>query len=96
LQALIALSLVQGCGFGIVVVTGVSAVAELTPATKWGKGLGLYGAAVGVAGIIGSPSGLWIADRAGFDWAFIAGAVPTAAVLAGACGATAIRPAPRK
>lgn len=95
LPALTALSLVRGCGFGIVVVTGVSAVAELTPAANWGKGLGLYGAAAGAAGIIGSPAGVWIADRAGFTWAFLAGAVPTAAVLAGACGATAIRPAPR-
>lgn len=95
LPALMALSLLRGCGFGIVVVTGVSAVAELTPAAKWGKGLGLYGAVVGVAGIIGSPSGLWIVHRAGFDWAFIAGAIATAAVLVGACGATATRPAPR-
>lgn len=95
LPALMALSLVRGCGFGIVVVTGVSAVAELTPATTWGKGLGLYGAAVGVSGIIGSPLGLWIVHRAGFGWAFTAGAIATAAVLAGACGATAIRPAPR-
>lgn len=95
LPALIALSLLRGCGFGIVVVIGVSAVAELTPEAKWGKGLGLYGAVVGVAGIIGSPSGLWIVHRAGFDWAFIAGAIATAAVLVGACGATETRPATR-
>jgi MFS family permease len=94
LPALMALSLLRGCGFGVVVVIGVSAVAELTPSTKWGKGLGLYGAVVGVAGIIGSPSGLWIVHRAGFGWAFVAGAIATAAVLASAYGATAIRPAP--
>lgn len=95
LPALLALSLLRGCGFGVVVVIGVAAVAELTPAAKWGKGMGLYGAVVGVAGIIGSPAGLWIAHRAGYHWAFTAGAVATAGVLAGACGAVPTRPAPR-
>ncbi|MDI5973977.1 MFS transporter [Streptomyces sp. SL13] len=94
LPALMGLSLLRGCGFGIIVVIGVTAVAELTPATKWGQGMGLYGAVVGVAGIIGSPSGVWIAHRAGYRWTFIAGGIATVAVLVSASSAPSTSSAP--
>ncbi|MFG3026476.1 MFS transporter [Streptomyces sp. NPDC048254] len=93
LSLLLALSLLRGCGFGIVVVIGVAAVADLTPTSRWGRGLGLYGAVVGAAGIIGSPLGLWMVHRSGYTLVFIAGALAAAGVLVAAFGAAPVHSA---
>ncbi|MER7179418.1 MFS transporter [Streptomyces hyaluromycini] len=93
LPALLALSLLRGCGFGVVVVIGVAAVADLTPTSQWGRGLGLYGAVVGTAGIIGSPLGLWMVHRSGYSLVFIAGAVAAVGVLVAAIRTAPVHPA---
>jgi len=91
LPALIALNLVRGLGFGVIVVTSVVAVAELVPPGRWGQRMGLYGAVIGLAGIVGSPAGLWTVHRFGYQPAFVLAAAATVPVF---LAAGALRAAP--
>ncbi|MEW2160601.1 MFS transporter [Streptomyces sp. NPDC007189] len=93
LPLLLVLSLLRGCGFGIVVVISVAAVADLTPTSRWGRGLGLYGAVVGAAGIIGSPLGLWMVHQSGYTSVFSGGALAAVGVLMAAVGTALPHPA---
>jgi predicted MFS family arabinose efflux permease len=93
LYPLLLLSLLRGLGFGIVVVVSVAAVADLTPTSRWGRGLGLYGAVVGAAGIIGTPVGLWLAHRHGYALVFTAGALAAVGVLVAVAGTAPAHPA---
>jgi MFS family permease len=68
-------AIVRGAGFGIFVVAGVAALTAAMPLARRGFGVGLYGAASGLAGIAGSPAGPWIASRYGFHAAFVIAAL---------------------
>lgn len=81
-QAILAISLVRGLGFGIVTVAGSALIAELLPAGAHGRGSGLYGMAVGIPMLIGFPASVWVAQHVDFLPVFVAGTVlPVAAVL---------------
>jgi predicted MFS family arabinose efflux permease len=84
LPVLIGINLLRGLGFGIIVVVSVVTVAELAPAIRWGQRMGLYGAVIGLAGIVGSPVGLWTAHTFGYPTAFIPAAVMAIPVLVAA------------
>lgn len=91
---LAALGAVRGLGFGIFVVVSVALVAELVPAGRWGRSMGLYGALVGLAGVIGSPLGLAMARRAAYGWTFVLAGCSALLVVAAAAGVGSGRPAP--
>lgn len=93
LPLVLGVSLVRGFGFGIITVTGSALTAELVPAARRGAGMGLYGAAVGVPGIVALPLGVWLAGNIGYTPVFIGGGVaPLLGVLA-TSGIRAPRPA---
>ncbi|MFE3201978.1 MFS transporter [Embleya sp. NPDC059237] len=83
--------LMRGAGLGIVMVVGTALAAELVPAERRGEGLGLYGAAVGVPGILGLPLGLWMSEHLGYTAVF---AIATACCM-GALGAAIALPTNR-
>ena len=74
--------LLRGVGFGVMMVAGGALAAELVPAGRRGEGLGLYGAAVGLPGVVGLPVGVWLAAHAGFPVVFVAATVAALAGLA--------------
>jgi predicted MFS family arabinose efflux permease len=80
LAAILAVSLVRGLGFAVVVVVGGALVASLVPGERRGEGLGLFGIVVGVPGVAALPLGVWLVGEAGYPAVFAAGA---AAALAG-------------
>jgi predicted MFS family arabinose efflux permease len=80
LAAILAVSVVRGLGFAIVVVVGGAMVASLVPGERRGEGLGLFGIVVGVPGVAALPIGVWLVGETGYPPVFAAGA---AAALAG-------------
>lgn len=86
LAAILAVSVVRGLGFGIVVVLGSALTAELVPAARRGEGLGLYGVVVGVPGVLALPFGVFLAGQVGYPPVFLAGAVTALAGLAATPG----------
>jgi predicted MFS family arabinose efflux permease len=80
MPAILAVCVVRGVGFGVVVVVGSALVASLVPAERRGEGLGVYGVTVGVPAVVALPFGVWLAGYAGYPVVFVAGA---GAALAG-------------
>jgi predicted MFS family arabinose efflux permease len=74
--------LLRGAGLGLFFVAGSSLVAEIVPAERRSEGMGLYGAFVGIPGIIFLPLGVWLADHTGPRSVFVLGAVITLLALA--------------
>ncbi|APU17248.1 arabinose efflux permease family protein [Actinoalloteichus sp. GBA129-24] len=75
LGVILLVSAVRGLGFGIVTVAFSALVAELVPPSRRGQGAGLYGGAVGIAGVAGLPLGVLLADQAGYASVFLLAAV---------------------
>jgi MFS family permease len=69
------LSAVRGIGFGILTVTGSAVVAELVPSSRRGEAVGVYGLGVAVPHLLILPASVTIADRLGFGWVFVLGAL---------------------
>jgi predicted MFS family arabinose efflux permease len=86
LATVLVVGLLRGVGFGIVVVLGAALVAELAPAGRRGRGLGLYGVVVGVPTIISLPLGVWLTRRIGYPEVFTAAALAALAVLPAVLG----------
>jgi predicted MFS family arabinose efflux permease len=84
--AIVAVCVVRGVGFGIVVVVGGALVASLVPPERRGEGLGLYGVVVGVPSVVALPLGLWLVGYVGFGPVFVTGAVAALAGLAAVPG----------
>ncbi|WP_026419113.1 MULTISPECIES: MFS transporter [Actinoalloteichus] len=92
IDVVLAVSAVRGLGFGIVTVACAALVAELVPPRLRGKGSGLYGGAVGLAGLGALPLGVWMAEHLGYETVFLtAGLVPLVSLFA-AIGLAAPRP----
>lgn len=97
LAAILAVSVVRGLGFAIVVVVGGALVASLVPGARRGEGLGLFGIVVGVPGVAALPLGVWLVGEAGYPAVFAAGAAAALAgliVVPGLPGRAARREAP--
>lgn len=82
LAAIVAVSVVRGLGFAVVVVVCGALVALLVPRERRGEGLGLFGIVVGVPGVAALPLGVWLVGRAGYPPVFVAGALAALAGLA--------------
>ena len=76
----LALAAVRGIGFGIVTVSGSSAVGALFPPERRGRAIGAYGLAVAGAQLVLTPISPWIADQAGLPVALAVAALPLVAI----------------
>jgi predicted MFS family arabinose efflux permease len=82
MPAILAVSLVRGLGFAVVVVVGGALVASLVPQERRGEGLGLFGIVVGVPGVAALPLGVWLVGEVGYPVVFVAGGLAALAGLA--------------
>ncbi len=72
-EAILAVTLLRGVGFGIVTVVFVALIVKLVPAGRTGEALGLLGIAITVPNIFCNPLGLWLVGRFGYEVVFVAG-----------------------
>jgi MFS family permease len=93
LQVIIAVCIVRGLGFAIMVVAGGSLTAALIPPERRGEGLALTGLVGGVPSLAALPAGVWLAHQVGYAPVFTAGAVAALAGLAAVPGLPGGRPA---
>ena len=63
---IVAVSLVRGLGFGLLVVVTGALVVSLVPRERRGEAVGLSGVVSCVPGVVALPSGVWLAGHAGF------------------------------
>jgi predicted MFS family arabinose efflux permease len=89
---IMAVCVVRGVGFAIIVVTSSALVAELVPAERRGEGLGLSGVVSSVPAVVALPAGVWLANRFGCTPVFVLGA---ACALAGVVTAVCLPATPR-
>jgi MFS family permease len=82
LGPVLVLSAVRGAGFGVLTVTGSSAVAALVGPERRGEAIGVYGLAVALPNLLLLPAGPWMAERAGFWVVFAISALPVLGVPA--------------
>ncbi len=72
-EAILAVTLLRGVGFGIVTVVFVALIVKLVPPGRTGEALGLLGIAITVPNIFCNPLGLWLVDQYGSSLVFLAG-----------------------
>ena len=73
--AVVALSGLQGLGFGALVVVVAAEIGALLPRERRGEGLGLAGLVACVPAVTGLPVGLWLAEGYGAGWSSLAATV---------------------
>jgi MFS family permease len=81
LPVVLVLSGARGVGFGVLTVTGSSAVAWLVEPARRGEGIGFYGLSIALPNLLILPIGPWIAVHAGYPVTFVIGALPLLGVL---------------
>jgi MFS family permease len=86
LDTILAVCVVRGLGFGIMVVAGGSLTVTLIPAERRGEGLALSGLVSGVPALTALPLGVWLAGRIGYPLVFTIAAVAALAALAAVPG----------
>ena len=63
---IVAVSLVRGLGFGLLVVVTGALVVSLVPPERRGEAVGLSGVVSCVPGVVALPSGVWLAGHVGY------------------------------
>lgn len=91
LDWILLLSVLRGLGFGVLTVTGSTAVAHLVPPARHGAAIGAYGAAIAVPQVVLLPAGPWLVDTVGYWIVFALGAVSILGVAAAPRLARALR-----
>lgn len=91
LDWILLLSVLRGLGFGVLTVTGSTAVAHLVPPSRHGAAIGAYGAAIAVPQVVLLPAGPWLVDTVGYWSVFAIGAVSILGVAAAPRLARALR-----
>jgi MFS family permease len=66
MATIIAVSIARGIGFGLATVVLGALVAASVPAERRGEGIGLAGVVACVPAIVALPSGVWLAQNAGY------------------------------
>jgi MFS family permease len=72
----------RGAGLAVIFVVSGALGAALIPPERRGEGLGVFGAVVSLPALIGTPLGVWLADRAGYPVVFVVAALTALASLA--------------
>ncbi len=90
LGPVLALSAARGVGFGVLTVTGSSAIAALVETERRGEAIGIYGLAVALPNLVLLPAGPWLAENVGFGVIFAISALPILAIPAALRLATAL------
>lgn len=72
---LLLFSALRGVGFGALTVAESALIAEIVPARFLGKASGMLGVFLGVAQMIGLPTGLWLAGEFGYPTVYVTAAV---------------------
>jgi MFS family permease len=91
LEWILLLSVLRGLGFGVLTVTGSTAVAHLVPTSRHGAAIGAYGAAIAIPQVVLLPAGPWLVDTAGYWAVFALGALSIVGVVAAPPLARALR-----
>lgn len=86
MAGVLAVSLVRGLGFAVVVVAVGALVPAVVPAHRRGEGLGLVGVAGAVPAVVALPAGVWLVSAVGFPVAFSAGALASVVTVAAVVG----------
>jgi predicted MFS family arabinose efflux permease len=81
LPAILAVAVVRGVGFAIVMVLGDALIPLLVPDERRGEALGLGGVVASVPGVVALPLGAWLVDQIGYTGVFVVGAVAALAAL---------------
>ena len=79
---IIAVSIARGIGFGLATVVIGALVAASVPAERRGEGIGLAGVVACVPAIVALPSGVWLAQNAGYAVVIAITAISALAPLA--------------
>lgn len=82
LDVILFLSVIRGLGFGVLTVTGSTAVAHLVSPTRHGAAIGAYGAAIAIPQVLLLPAGPWLVDVVGYWVVFVLGAISILGVAA--------------
>jgi MFS family permease len=81
---IVAVSIARGLGFGLNTVVIGALIATALPPGRRGEGLGLAGVVACVPAIVALPSGVWLAENAGYAVVIVITAVSALAPLAAA------------
>jgi MFS family permease len=81
---IVAVSIARGIGFGLSTVIIGAVVAASVPPERRGEGIGLAGVVACVPAIVALPSGVWLADHAGYAVVIVITALSALAPLAAA------------
>jgi predicted MFS family arabinose efflux permease len=66
LPVILAMCIVRGAGFALVIISGAAMVADLAAEGKRGEGLGIYGVVIGVPSTFALPFGVGLVEHLGF------------------------------
>jgi MFS family permease len=80
--AILAVCVLRGIGFAIIVVAVGTLVATVLPAERRGEGLGILGVVCMLPAVGALPFGVWLAGAAGYPAVFMVAAVPATAAAA--------------
>jgi MFS family permease len=81
LPAILAVAVVRGIGFAIVMVLADALIPLLAPDERRGEALGLGGVVASVPGVVALPLGAWLVHRIGYTGVFVLGGVAALAAL---------------
>jgi MFS family permease len=79
---IVAVSIARGIGFGLNTVVIGALVATAVPPERRGEGIGLAGVVASVPAIVALPSGVWLAQNAGYPVVIVITAISALAPLA--------------
>lgn len=91
LNWILLLSVIRGLGFGVLTVTGSTAVAHLVSPARHGAAIGAYGAAIAVPQVLLLPAGPWLVETVGYWSVFALGSLSILGVAAAPRLARALR-----
>jgi MFS family permease len=76
----LAVSAVRGAGFGVVAVIGSLLAARIVAPSQLGRSIGLYGLAIAISNLIGTPLGVALASAGHFGWVALFATMPLLAI----------------
>lgn len=81
LGPVLAIAAVRGAGFAVLTVAGSGAVADLVEPARRGRAIGAFGLAIAGPQLVLLPLAPWVAETFGYQWVFVAGALPLVGIV---------------